>query len=344
LNNEPIEASQASSLYRALKWGRRHQPLVWSALVCLLISLLAIGGSIGWILRDRADRVSIAERIKLHRTRADAFHQEGRYEEAVVEYQAAVRLLGDNPESLPELADVYLNMADALGHLPDKRGAGPATLMKAIEIDRALLERFPDNQGYRWHLGISLANLGNGYWYDVKRYAAAIDSWEESLSQLKDVLRRTRLGPAQVRGTITELRRRLCFAYAACSDKTIRRPDRALELAVEDQRESPGTEARLMLGVAHVANGDWQTAIDSLTPIEQPWEDVRAFSRLVLMAIASDRLGKTADAEQCIDEARRWLKEHPDPATPEDNAGRELIERMRSFYRELSTVPVHFDD
>jgi tetratricopeptide (TPR) repeat protein len=38
------------------KWARRHWAAVWAAAVCLLVTLVALGGSGGWVLSDRSSR------------------------------------------------------------------------------------------------------------------------------------------------------------------------------------------------------------------------------------------------------------------------------------------------
>jgi len=56
LRDEPIRARRPTLVQHARKWSRRHQSLVWSAAVCALVSLIALAGSVGWVLRDRAQR------------------------------------------------------------------------------------------------------------------------------------------------------------------------------------------------------------------------------------------------------------------------------------------------
>jgi serine/threonine protein kinase/Flp pilus assembly protein TadD len=56
LKDEPIRARRPSLVLRARKWARRHQAVVGAAAVCLLVIFTALGGSFGWVVRDRADR------------------------------------------------------------------------------------------------------------------------------------------------------------------------------------------------------------------------------------------------------------------------------------------------
>jgi tetratricopeptide (TPR) repeat protein len=56
LEDRPIRARRPSLTQRARKWAQRHRPLVGAMAVCLLVTLVAGGGSAGWVLNDRAGR------------------------------------------------------------------------------------------------------------------------------------------------------------------------------------------------------------------------------------------------------------------------------------------------
>src|SRR5262249_42019645 len=49
LKDEHIRAKRPTPLQRARRWARRHQPVVWSATACLVLSSVILAGSIGWI-------------------------------------------------------------------------------------------------------------------------------------------------------------------------------------------------------------------------------------------------------------------------------------------------------
>jgi serine/threonine protein kinase len=83
LQDEPIRARRATLLQRARKWARRHRATVGAAAVCLLVTLLALGGSAGWVLNDRAARQREAE-VKVR----DA---ESRVEEALATAEPLLR-------------------------------------------------------------------------------------------------------------------------------------------------------------------------------------------------------------------------------------------------------------
>jgi tetratricopeptide (TPR) repeat protein len=61
LRDEPIWARRPTLVQRARKWARRHPSAVWSVAACLLVAVLALAGSIGWGVRDRAVRQSALE-------------------------------------------------------------------------------------------------------------------------------------------------------------------------------------------------------------------------------------------------------------------------------------------
>ncbi|HVS39827.1 MAG TPA: tetratricopeptide repeat protein [Gemmataceae bacterium] len=61
LEDKPIRARRASVLQRVRKLARRHRTVVTAAVVCLLVTLAALVGSVGWVLGDRAARQRDAE-------------------------------------------------------------------------------------------------------------------------------------------------------------------------------------------------------------------------------------------------------------------------------------------
>jgi serine/threonine protein kinase/Flp pilus assembly protein TadD len=73
LEDRPIQARRPTLLQRARKWSRRHQPIVWSAAVCLVVIVAAVAGSIGWIVRDRVERWAATEQ-KLNLALDEATH------------------------------------------------------------------------------------------------------------------------------------------------------------------------------------------------------------------------------------------------------------------------------
>ncbi len=56
MEDRPIRARRPTLVQRTRKWARRHKPLVGAAAVCLLVTVVAAGGSGGFVLSERASR------------------------------------------------------------------------------------------------------------------------------------------------------------------------------------------------------------------------------------------------------------------------------------------------
>ncbi|HEY7312916.1 MAG TPA: serine/threonine-protein kinase, partial [Gemmataceae bacterium] len=62
LDDKPVLARRPSLMQRARRWARRNRSLVGSLAAGLLLAAVALGGSVGWAVRDRAARQDEAER------------------------------------------------------------------------------------------------------------------------------------------------------------------------------------------------------------------------------------------------------------------------------------------
>jgi serine/threonine protein kinase len=62
LEDRPIRARRPSVPQRLRRWARRYRATVGAAVTCLLVSLAAVAGSVGWVVRDQAARRDEAER------------------------------------------------------------------------------------------------------------------------------------------------------------------------------------------------------------------------------------------------------------------------------------------
>jgi tetratricopeptide (TPR) repeat protein len=62
LEDKPIQARRPTLVQRARKWGQRHQAVVRTAAVCLLLMLAVLAGCVGWVVRDQAARRTETER------------------------------------------------------------------------------------------------------------------------------------------------------------------------------------------------------------------------------------------------------------------------------------------
>jgi hypothetical protein len=117
--HEPVRARRPSPLHRARKWVRRHRPLVYSVVACLVAAALILAGSIGWIARDRELR------------RVEAEH---RVAEAL---QVAEPLLREGNPLHPELVSAARKAEAELAGAP--LGAGLAERVHRMRSDLAML-------------------------------------------------------------------------------------------------------------------------------------------------------------------------------------------------------------
>jgi serine/threonine-protein kinase len=94
LDDRPIQARRPSVVQQLRKWARRHQAAVLAAGVCLLVTLAAVAGSVGWVVRDRAARATRAEtqgRDLLQEV--DTLRQQGKWPDALSLVRRAEELL-----------------------------------------------------------------------------------------------------------------------------------------------------------------------------------------------------------------------------------------------------------
>src|SRR5262249_16968643 len=61
LGDKAIKAKPPTARQRLVKWVRRHRAAVWAAAACLLVTLVVVAGSLGWVARDRQARQREAE-------------------------------------------------------------------------------------------------------------------------------------------------------------------------------------------------------------------------------------------------------------------------------------------
>jgi tetratricopeptide (TPR) repeat protein/serine/threonine protein kinase len=96
LKDEPIRAMRPTLVQRSRKWVRRHKAAVWAAVVCLSITLIVLGVSIGWAMRDRAARrAKAAYDVELALDRAELFQGQGKRAEALAALDRVELLAGE---------------------------------------------------------------------------------------------------------------------------------------------------------------------------------------------------------------------------------------------------------
>jgi serine/threonine protein kinase/Flp pilus assembly protein TadD len=96
LEDRPVKARRPSWGRAAAKWARRHQTVVWSTAAALALVLAVLGGSVGWVMRDREARRAETERV-VDRALAEveSLRQGRKYPEALAAARRAERLLGE---------------------------------------------------------------------------------------------------------------------------------------------------------------------------------------------------------------------------------------------------------
>jgi serine/threonine protein kinase/Flp pilus assembly protein TadD len=105
LRDEPIRARRPTLVQKAKRWLRRHRPAVWSAAVSLLVALVVLAGSVGWVVRDAAARhaKTVAD-LQTALDDAQRARGEGKWPQAQAAAKRAEALLGDGAADA-DLAD-----------------------------------------------------------------------------------------------------------------------------------------------------------------------------------------------------------------------------------------------
>ncbi len=66
LDDRPIQAKRPNVLAIARKWSRRHRPMLWAAMITLVVSGLVVAGSVGWAIRDKQARTAIVDAMAIN--------------------------------------------------------------------------------------------------------------------------------------------------------------------------------------------------------------------------------------------------------------------------------------
>jgi len=114
LEDKPIQARRPTLRQHAIKWARRHRPVVWSAAVTVVLTLAVLGGSVGWVLRDRASRQAEAEvPVATAAAEAERLLGEGKAREALSAAERAEGLLaqaGGHPRLSPHVRQLVKDL------------------------------------------------------------------------------------------------------------------------------------------------------------------------------------------------------------------------------------------
>jgi tetratricopeptide (TPR) repeat protein len=124
LADEPIRARPPSAAQRLRKWGRRHPAAVAAAAAALAAAVLALGGSLGWIAKDRDARAT-STAAEVAKALDDAAHWQGhgRVPEALAAARRAQAALaaGGGDEALRRRVQARVGDLDLLHQLEEAR-------------------------------------------------------------------------------------------------------------------------------------------------------------------------------------------------------------------------------
>jgi serine/threonine protein kinase/Flp pilus assembly protein TadD len=116
LDDKPINARRPTLLQRLRRWGRRHQPLVWSAVVFGLLTLGVVAASLGWVVRDRAAReAALDDQVGRYLDGAEGLLVEGKWPEAKSALERVEKFLAvaGRTEQPPRLRELRRDVAMA---------------------------------------------------------------------------------------------------------------------------------------------------------------------------------------------------------------------------------------
>jgi tetratricopeptide (TPR) repeat protein len=95
LEDRPIKARRPTFVQHARKWARRHRGLVWTAALGLVAAVAVLGGSLGWMARDRTARqAQVADQARSALQEARGFQEQGDWAKATAAAERALGFLG----------------------------------------------------------------------------------------------------------------------------------------------------------------------------------------------------------------------------------------------------------
>jgi serine/threonine protein kinase/tetratricopeptide (TPR) repeat protein len=112
LHDEPVRARRPTLLQRLRKWARRHRGLVASVATVLAISMLTLGGSIGWVVRDQSLRQAVvAAQVQEALREVERLEGQSRWGQALIVANHAQSLLssGGGSEALGRHVQEHLD-------------------------------------------------------------------------------------------------------------------------------------------------------------------------------------------------------------------------------------------
>jgi tetratricopeptide (TPR) repeat protein/tRNA A-37 threonylcarbamoyl transferase component Bud32 len=182
LKDEPIWATRPTLLLRLKKWARRHKPMVWAVAVCVLVTALALAGSIGWTWGDRAARLArTSDQVRETLAESISLLRQSKRPEAFAAARRAEGLLaggGGRPELRQQVEELLadLNMAASVEAIRLERTGVKDNHFDATPSDSEYARAFRD-------YGIDVEALGPAAAEQIRlriiavELAAALDDW-----------------------------------------------------------------------------------------------------------------------------------------------------------------------
>jgi serine/threonine protein kinase len=201
LKDEPIRAKRPTLVQRVGKWSRRHQPVVTTAALALLVAVvgLAVAVFLLWQERDRTREANrrLKDNLRLSLKALDEIHvqvtsirlhhdPERKQEDlellkrTLVFYEQFAEQNSDDPEVRHETAKAYRKVADIRRLLGEKSAAEEA-YRRSIALLEELAEKNPAEPAYAADLGWSLIELGL-LWMEAGRYPDSEQSYRRARS------------------------------------------------------------------------------------------------------------------------------------------------------------------
>jgi serine/threonine protein kinase/Flp pilus assembly protein TadD len=365
LFDKPIRARRPSSVQRVRKWVRRHQAVVWSAVVCSLLVVAVVGASIGWLARDQAARRSKNETLIVAALQESEERQaERRLPEALSAARRAKGLLegADASEKLRQQVRTRLDDLELLEKLEQIRleegAAGKEGRFDHSRTENRYRQRFrearldvealPEEEAAERIRGSTVA----------VELAAFLDDWAFARAQSKgkddpgrkSLLRIARLADpdpwrTKVREAL-ERRDRQTLGELAASKEIFQFPPATLSVLgfwlMGDKEKLRTTEVFLRAAQRHYPNDFWlnQNLFHFYYLIARPprLEEALHFAAVAValrpgspgarinLGLLQDKLGRVDEA---IDELTEALRLKPDDGDAHCNLGIALVKKGR---------------
>jgi tetratricopeptide (TPR) repeat protein len=205
LEDKPVRARKPGLAQRALRWARRHRPLVGAAAATLVVAVVALAVSTVFVALERGEAVRQRDTARravdeMYTEVAEQWlEQEPEMEEVQREfllkalrfYQEFARERGTDPAVRLATGTAYRRVGDIERKLGEEAKAEEA-YGQAVARFRRLADDFPARPEYRealadgsHHLGLLLARLKRGPEAE-EAYRQAVARWEKLLADTPD--------------------------------------------------------------------------------------------------------------------------------------------------------------